>query len=57
MRIQHYGKRLQISQNNRLEGGKLKNVMKTVSNIANLTNEFERLYKTPKKAKKLVLKF
>lgn len=59
MRVQYSGKRIQISNNNRVMGGKLKNVMKTASNIANLTNEFERLYKkTPaKKNKKLVLKF
>ena len=59
MRIQYSGKRIQISNNNRVMGGKLKNVMKTASNVANLTNEFERLYKKtgPKKNKKLVLKF
>lgn len=59
MRIQYTGKRLQISGNHRLIGGKIKNVLKQMSNISNLTNEFERLYKSKpaQKKKKLVLKF
>jgi hypothetical protein len=58
MRVPYNGCRVQISKNNRIMGGKLKNVMKTASNIANLTNEFASLYggKKTKKSKKLVLK-
>tara|TARA_R110000868_G_scaffold67025_3_gene199145 strand:+ start:2776 stop:2955 length:180 start_codon:yes stop_codon:yes gene_type:complete len=58
MRIQFNNCRVQISKNNRLMGGKLKNVMKTASNIANLNNEFAGLGvgKRTKKTKKLVLK-
>ena len=60
MRIQHKGKRIQISNNNRVIGGKIKNVQKNVSNMENLNNEFSGLYggkKTiKKKNKKLVLK-
>lgn len=43
-----------IKKNNRLHGGKIKNVKKMQSNIAELTKQFNNI--TGKKAKKFTLK-